>query len=152
MPGSDSPAARRPRYTLRVLFVAVAAIALVATWINTYRIAERNRLLESENRRLRNEVGALSVEDETRFHAIQIPTNNELEWAWRIWIPEGRSYRVRSCGGQIPKQGFPKFGGTIVISQPGEHVVRYRIRRSPRDNLWWGELSTNHARVGNDDR
>jgi hypothetical protein len=148
MPASDSPDTRRPRYTLRVLFAAVAVIALVVTWVNTYRIAARNRLLEVENRRLRNEVGALSVEDESQFHAIQIPTNDELEWAWRIWIPDGRSYRVRAVGGQIPKESFPQFGGTITISQPGEHVVRYRIRRGPRDDLWWGEMSASGARVG----
>jgi hypothetical protein len=83
-PISNSPHMRRPHYTLRVLFAAVAVIALVVTWVNMYRLTARNRLLEAENQRLRNEVGALSVEDETQFHAIGIPTNDEREWAWRI--------------------------------------------------------------------
>jgi hypothetical protein len=141
---------RRPRFTLRVLFFVVALVALVVSLINTYRIAQRNRLLEAENQRLRNEVGELSVEDESQFHAIQVATDNELEWAWRIWIPEGRSYRLRSIGGQIPKEGFPQSGGTIYLREPGEHVVRYRIRRDPRDDKWYGATSTTGGSVGKD--
>ncbi|MEX2138864.1 MAG: hypothetical protein WD894_06355 [Pirellulales bacterium] len=135
MQTSNPPSPRRPRFTLRVLLVAVAVIALVVSWVNTNRIATRNRLLEAENRRLRNDFGELSVEDETRFHAIGVPTNNELEWAWRIWVSEGHSYHIRVAGGQVPKEGFPQTGyGATTISEPGEHEVRYRIRRDPRDN------------------
>jgi hypothetical protein len=142
------PPARRPRFTLRVLLFVVALVALIVSLINTYRIAQRNRLLEAENQRLRNEVGELSIEDETRFHAIQVPADNEFEWAWRIWIPEGHSYRVRVASGQIPKEGFPQSGGTLYLREAGEHVVRYRIRRDPRNNQWQGTLQTTGGSVG----
>jgi hypothetical protein len=147
MAPSDQPS-RRLRFTLRVLFVAIAGIALVVSWINTYRIAQRNRLLETENERLRNEVGDLSIEDETRLHVIRVRTDNKMEWAWRIWIPEGHSYRVRAFSGQVPKEGFPKSGGMMLLSKPGEHWIRYRIRRDPRNNQWQGTLHTTVGSVG----
>jgi hypothetical protein len=105
-------------------------------------------MLETEIRRLRDDFGELSIEDESRFHAIGIPTNNKLEWAWRIWIPEGHSYRVRSFGEKISKEGFPQGGNTITISEPGEHIVRYRIRRDPRNSVWWGEIEANYSILG----
>jgi hypothetical protein len=151
MPAADLPATRRPRYTLRVLFIAVAGIALAVTWVNIYRLSERNRILVAENRRLRDEVGELTVEDESQFHAMRTASNNELEWVWRIWIPEGRSYQLRSFDESIPKAGFPQGGGTLILRDPGEHWVRYRIERNPRDNRWRGTLSTRGGSVGGDD-
>jgi hypothetical protein len=141
-----SPAPGR-RFTLRALFVGVAAIAIAASWVNTYRIAQRNRLLETENRRLRDEVGELSVDDDSRLHIIRVDTKNEFEWAWRVWVPEGRSYRLRVIGDRIPKQGFRDDGGTTFLREPGEHFVRYRIGRDPRDNRWSGTLSTRGAGI-----
>jgi hypothetical protein len=38
--------------------------------------------------------------------------------------------------------------GTITILQPGEHVVRYRIRKDLRNDRWWGEMSASHAKMG----
>jgi hypothetical protein len=149
MPSSDQPSSRRRlRFTLRVLLVAVAGFALVVTWINTYRITQRIRSLEVENRRLRDELGELSVEDPSQLHAIRIDTENEFEWAWRIWIPEGHRYRIQWFGGPIPKEGFPRPGNTIPLSEPGEHVVRYRIRRDPRDNRMYGSVWTRDAIAG----
>ena len=145
MHASEQGPARGRRYTLRALFVGIAAIAVVATWVNSYRVAQRNRLLEAENRRLRDEVGELSVEDESRLHAIRAATNHDFEWAWRVWILEGHTYRLRVVGDRIPRQGFPDDGGTTILREPGEHFVRYRIQRDPRDNRWIGILSTRVA-------
>jgi hypothetical protein len=148
MQTSDQPSSRRWRFTLRVLFIAVAVVALAVSWINSYRITQRLRLLEVENRRLRDEAGELSIEDPSIFHVIQIDTNNEFEWAWRLWVPEGHRYRIQSFGGPIPKEGFPRSSGTISISEPGEHLVRYRIRRDPRDNRMYGSIWTRDVIAG----
>jgi hypothetical protein len=150
MPSSEQPSGRRWRFTLRVLFIAVAVVALVVSWINTYRITQRIRLLEVENRRLRDDAGELSVEDPSLFHVMRIDTNTEFEWAWRMWIPEGHSYQIKSFAGEVPKEGFPRPGNTIRVSEPGEHVVRYRIRRDPRDNRMYGSTWAHDvvARIG----
>ena len=148
MQSSDQPTGRRLRFTLRLMFVAVAGVALVVSWINTYHVTQRIRLLEVENRRLRDEAGELSIEDPSLFHVIRIDTDTEFEWAWRIWIPEGHSYQIKSFGGKIPKEGFPRPSNTIRVSEPGEHVVRYRIRRDPRDNRMYGSIWTRDVIAG----
>jgi hypothetical protein len=145
MRASEQGYAGGRRFTLRALLVGIAAIAVVATWVNSYRIVQRNRLLEAENRRLRDEVGELSVDDESRLHAIRVASKEEFDWTWRVSIPEGHVYRLRVVGDRIPGQGFPDEGGAVFLREPGEHFVRYRIQRDPRDNRWSGTLSTRGA-------
>lgn len=143
-------------FSLRVLLGAVAVVALfvhgVLLMVRNQRLEGDNRRLRDDLRRLRDEAGALTIEDESRLHIIRIATDNELEWSWRIWVPEGRSYLLRSVGGQVPKEGFPRTGGTITLSDAGEQLIRYRIRKNPRDGRWYGALSTTGASVGKDEQ
>jgi hypothetical protein len=117
---------------------------------NNRGLAQRNQSLEKENRRLRDEVGELSIEDESQLHAIRLPNKDYFEWTWRIWIPRGRGYRVRCVDGKIPAEGWPEGtgGGTITLREPGEHVVRYRVLGDPKDGRHYGSLSTRSASVG----
>jgi hypothetical protein len=129
------------------LVLMTTIIALSITVATLYR--EIGPLRE-EVARLRNEVGELNVEDPTKLHAIRVNTDRELEWRWRIWIPDGASYRLRAHGGPVPKEGCPHDGGTMYLREPGEHVVRYLIRRDPRDGRWNGSLHTRTGSVGKD--
>jgi hypothetical protein len=135
------------RFSLLTLLLVTAIVALSVTVAMLYR--ELGPLRE-EVSRLRNEVGELNVEDPTKLHAIRVETDNELEWKWRIWIPEGASYRLRGDGGPVPKEGYPMTGGTMYLREPGEHVIRYQIRRDPRDGRWNGSLHTQTGSVGKD--
>lgn len=135
------------RFSLRTLLLVTAIIALSVTVAMQYR--ELGPLRE-EVARLRREVGELTVEDPTKLHAIRVETENELEWKWRIWIPEGASYRLRSHGGPIPKEGYPTDGGTTYLRKPGEYIIRYVIRRDPRDGRWNGSLHSPRGSVGKD--
>lgn len=143
-------ASRRPtriRFSISTLVLASTIVALSVTVATLYRELGP---LRKEVAMLRNEVGQLHVENPTKLHAIRIDTDNELEWKWRIWIPEGTSYRLRAHGGPVPKQAFPRDGGTMFLREPGEHVIRYRIRRDPRDGRWNGSLHTDSGSVGKD--
>ena len=139
MPDEEHKPNRGLRFSLRTLmllttFVAMA-VSLLVSARNNRRLARINESLGKENRRLRDEVGELSIEDEGQLHAIRIPTDSYLEWTWRVWIPQGREYRLRCVGDQIPKEGWPSgTGGTMWLRQAGEHVIRYRIRRDPKDD------------------
>ena len=138
---------KRARYSMRTLIVVTTIIALSITVAMLYREVGP---LREELARLRNEVGELNIEDPTKLHAIRVDTNSELEWKWRIWIPEGASYRLRAHGGPVHQQGYPIRGGTMHLREPGEHVIRYRIRRDPRDGRWNGSLHTQTGSVGKD--
>jgi len=141
---------RRPqrlRFSIRTLLLVTTIVALSITVVMLQREVGP---LREEVARLRNEVGELNVGDLKKLHAIRIDTDSELEWKWRIWVPEGVSYRLRSNGGQIPKEGYPGQGGTMYLREPGEHVIRYLIRRDPRNGHWNGSLHTQTGSVGKD--
>lgn len=143
----DAPAPRCRRFSLLTLLLATTLMALAVTVAMLYRELGP---LRKEVARLRDETGELNVMDPARLHAIRVDTYSELEWKWRIWIPEGAVYRVRGHGGPVSKQGYPKGGGTIYLREPGEHVIRYVIRRDPRDHRWYGGLHTPTASAGKD--
>ena len=139
----------RPRFSLLTLLLLTAITALALTvgilWQDVGPLSQ-------EVRRLRNEVGELHIEDPTKLHAIRVETDNELEWKWRIWIPEGARYRLHSNGELISAAGYPREGGTITHEEPGEHVVRYLIRRDPRDEKWYGSFHFNRMSAGKDEQ
>ena len=108
------------------------------------------RPLRKEVAELRTEVGRLNINDPTKLHVMRVESENDLEWKWRLWIPEGASYALRATGGMVPKEGFPTDGSTMYLREPGEHVIRYVIRRNPRDDQWYGRLHTQNGSVGSD--
>jgi hypothetical protein len=138
---------KHARFSILTLMLVTAIVALSITVATLYREVGP---LRKEVTRLRNEVGELNIDDPTMLHAIRIDTDSELGWKWRIWVPEGASYRLRGYGGQVPKEGYPSQGGTMYLREPGEHVVRYLIRRDPRDGRWNGSLHTRSGSVGKD--
>ena len=135
------------RFSILTLVLVTTIIALSITVAMLYREVGP---LREEVARLRDEVGELDIDDHTKLHAIRVDTEDELEWKWRIWLPVGVSYRLRAYGGQIPTDGYPLDGGTIYLREPGEHVVRYLIRRDRRDGRWNGSLHTRSGSVGKD--
>ena len=155
MPESTATKKRGPQFSLSTLVVlmtfATLLVGLVASLRNNRHLADMNQTLAKENRRLRDEVGELSIEDKRQMHAIRIPLESYGEWGewkWRIWIPEGQSYRLRCVGGEIPAEGWPQDGGTIWLRDAGEQVIRYQMRRDATDDQWYGHLYTRGASIG----
>lgn len=138
---------KSPRFSLLTLLLlgTIAGLSF-AVW----KLGSQVRPLKEEVKRLRAEVGELHIEDPTKLHAMQVETDNELEWKWRIWIPAGMKYKVRSADGEIPDEGFPGSGGSIYIRESGEHVIRYVITRDSRDDKWYGKLVHRGGSVGRD--
>lgn len=158
MSRNDSPSdrPRRLRVSLLTLMllmtIAALAIGLVVVGRNNRRLEEANQSLAVENRRLRDEVGELSIDDPKKLYAIRIETDSYLDWRWRIWIPKGRTYRLRCVAGEVPAEGRPQErGGTIMLYDDGDQVIRYQIRRDPRDGKMYGSLSVPGASVSKDE-
>ncbi len=144
----DDSAPTTYRLTQFSLVNLVLMTTIVALAITVYRLWHEVAPLRAEVKLLRNEVGELYVEDASKLHAIQVETENQLEWKWRIWVPEGASYAVRSYGDQVPEKGYPKWGGTMYLREPGEHVLRYIIRFDPENDRWEGGLQMEGGSVG----
>ena len=140
------PAPRRFRFSLQTLVsaVTIVAMAIVIGLLYTELVP-----LREENARLRDEVGELTIEDDSKFHAILTPQSNhsELTYKWRIWIPLGKSYQLRYESRAIPKQGFPSGHGTIAIMEPGEQWIEYCIFRDADSGKWHDMLQTRQVSV-----
>lgn len=126
-----------------MLLVTIAALAL-AVW----RLSAELVPLRVENRRLRNGVGELTVEDESLLHAIKIEQPDDYTWKWRVWIPKGRAYRLHYQTSLIGQSGAGQSSATITMDDPGEHWIEYRIRRDRDSGKWMDELATEQGTVG----
>jgi len=122
----------------------VTVLALIGSAWNSYRLAEVNRALRVENRRLRDEVGELTIDDPEQVQLVQVPRSDH-EWMFRVWIPEGRPYQARVAD-EVPAEGFPADGGMIGL-QPGEQVLRYVVERD-QDGKWFGKMTCANGTVG----
>lgn len=122
-------------------------MALLACGITIFRLWHEVGPLHVEVRQLRNETGRLSIDDASKPHVVQVRTNDEFTWKWRVWIPEGRAYRLQLATQDIPKTGYPATQGMILLDEPGETWIEYRIAPSPNHH-WMDKLSTSTASVG----
>jgi hypothetical protein len=144
-PGVSSSPGTRPRFSL---LTALLLTALVAAGIVIWQLYAELVPLRAENRRLRDEVGELSIEDETKFHAVAVRTDDDLTWKWRIWIPQGGKYQLHYSSEQIPETGFAPSHGWISVGEAGEHWVEYRIRQDAESGQWMDQLLTQGGSVG----
>jgi hypothetical protein len=103
--------------------------------------------LRAEVRHLRDEVGKLSIDDESKIHAIEVRSSEPLLWKWRVWVPQGQSVLVRSQWGNIPSSGVPPAGGSLHL-KPGENWITLRAHPSPSGNSWSAQLETATSSVG----
>jgi hypothetical protein len=145
---------QRHRFRPRIsLLSALLLMTIVGLMIVVAQLWREVGPLRAEVAQLRNETGRLSVDDPTKIHAIQVNTGDELTWKWRVWIPKGRMYVVRGYGDGVPKEGFPKDGGTMRIREPGEHVITYDIDRDRTSGKWFGKTTMiGTGSVGKDDQ
>jgi hypothetical protein len=135
----------RPRFSMLTIVLLMAIVALsLALWTRHRELVP----LRSEVRKLRNEVGPLSIEDESKFHAVRAPSHDEYTWRWRIWIPAGQKYRVTYVGEKIPASGLSTPRVNATLSESGEHVVEYRIRPDVRSGVWSDLLRAGNVGVG----
>ena len=83
----------------------VAGAAVVALGIGLYRVGQEVVPLRESIIRLRQEMGYFQVDDETRVHAQRVATKLPSAWKWRLFLPDGRSYRIHCFVGVAPDLG-----------------------------------------------
>jgi hypothetical protein len=137
-----------PRFSL---FSALLLMTIVGLAIVVVQLWREVGPLRADVRRLRDEAGALSIDDPTKPCAIQVRTANDVTWKWRLWIPKGRAYVLNYASENIPKQGFPASHSSITLDEPGETWVEYQIApdSTSGSGIWMDHLRMlNGASVG----
>jgi hypothetical protein len=85
-----SPLRRRwLQFSLRgMLLLTVLAAVGFSLW-TSYRQQEENRRLKTEVKQLNAELGKIHIEagEEHKLHAVVVPTFDEHNWRWRVYIP-----------------------------------------------------------------
>ncbi|QDT67860.1 hypothetical protein MalM25_07670 [Planctomycetes bacterium MalM25] len=148
---------RRPRVSLLnlllLLTTAALAVGLYQARQENIRILARVGPLEAENKRLRAEQGALTVEDPQKVYAIRLPEIMESVWRYRVYLPPGRDYYVAAQANDLP-QGEAmlrvRFGGdqppgtsTIASGRAKNGGRQAGMGRAPGEILVTVRLYTN---------
>jgi hypothetical protein len=140
-----TPAARKwvPRFSLLTVLLVMN---LVACGITIYRQWRELVPMRAELKKLRNEVGALTIDDETKLHAILMPTTERRMWKWRVWVPEGANVTVHYRWNDVPVKGVPKSQRSAPLF-PGENIVSFQPGKDD-DGNWRISFSTPSTSYG----
>jgi hypothetical protein len=104
--------------------------------------------MQAEIATLRTDLGYLTIDDPAQVHAIQVNTGDPLVCQWRIFLPPGRSYRIRTASGFLPDQSGPtKRAWWDSIQQHLALGKRLEELPSQRD-FWFAKV--NEMGVGDD--
>lgn len=139
---SDIPRPRRAwtlRFSLLSLCILVAIACVAAAW---YGMRTRERAAiekaakleatvksqQAEIRRLRAELGYLTIADRTKVHAVQLKCSEDYHWKWRVYLPPGKPWKLCYVQGQIPGQGFENVPASSSTIEGGEFTVEALIR------------------------
>jgi hypothetical protein len=123
-----------PRFSLLtvLLVMTIAGLSLVI-WRQWREVGP----LRAEVRRLRNEVGELSIDDRTKVYAIRIPTKEPLSWKWRVWLPDATGGVIHFHFGEVARDGFPDSHHSSGLGlHAGEHVIELKVFRDPVSGKW----------------
>jgi hypothetical protein len=91
----------RPRISLLTAFLLTTIVGLV---IAVALFSREIGPLRTEVRRLRSEIGYLSIDDPNRACAVSVPTFEDDTWKWRIYLPVGGQYSICSRSGHLPSR------------------------------------------------
>jgi hypothetical protein len=125
----------RLRFSLATLLLsAVIAALFIALWTTGQRWKKDAR----EVQKFRDQVGELTIADPNRVHVIRVPLAGSLKWAWRVYLPANREYRLHLATGDVPKDGLPGPGEAMQmyspIHCPGEFLLSASVEKDYRGN------------------
>ncbi|MEO1498589.1 MAG: hypothetical protein AAFV43_15705 [Planctomycetota bacterium] len=141
---SDSPTDHRPRFRLSLLnlllitALAAASLAIATLWREVGPL--RDEVLG-----YRQQLGYLTVPagEADRVHAVAVESERRHEWRFRVFLPEGRTYRLYFREGELPRR-TPELieakdyyaavrssgSGSSRKIDPGEHLLSFRVARA----------------------
>lgn len=119
------PLVHRLRFSLRTFLVTLMLLSLIGS--NLY-VSFKWRHAQSENQRLRDELGYITIDDPTLFYVREIPTHKWGEWRWRIYVPSDAVYCLAKR--EVPETGVTRAEHIYCGGFPsGERLVDLRLER-----------------------
>lgn len=142
----------RPRIStlnaLLLMTIVAMAIVVVQSSRRTLELRKEVEAVGNENRRLRDEVGELTILDSKKPHAIQVRTNEDHSWKWRVWVPEGMNLRLLCKFGDVPRTGVPAgVRDPSILFGGGECWFSLKVKQDP-ENRWMAYFTTSNGTQG----
>ncbi len=136
---SDVPNDDLPRGWFRFSILNLLLLTTVVVLGITVAIqATKLGPLSKEVNRLKAERDELHVVDPTKINAVQLTTNREYEWKWKVWIPEGVEYGFSLCEANAKAEDVRRESNAAYSC--GEIEITYRIEFDPLSKIWKGKL------------
>ena len=133
---NEEPRRFRPQMSLLTFLLLAALFCLgVSHWNNSRQLST----ILPELRQLRDEQGQLSIEDESKFHAVALDSEPNT-WRWRLFIPKGVRYKWNIACEDIPQNSPPTRPGVSTVSNEpywendNEVLVTARLREGENGN------------------
>ncbi len=134
------------------LLTALLLITITGMAIKIVQLRLEVDPLRRDLRILRKAIGQLSIEDESKLHAMAVPTLQDLTWSWRVWIPQGRPVTLHYQWGNVPRKGVPSKRNSVTLP-PGEQSIWLNaMQRGVRRSEIEVTLDTSGGMVGDSTR
>ena len=136
----------RPRISL---FSALLLMTIVGLAIVTTRLWREVSPLRDEVFRLRQELGYLSIKDENKIYAIEVPSTDPDARRYRVYLPKNKSLKIYDRIHTLPgrplgmtqrdwlKNLLQSRSGTTSSVDGGEFTVEVRLRHNPEKKNEW---------------
>jgi hypothetical protein len=123
----------RLRFSLRALLFVTAFVVVVAS--HTYT-SWQLREVRQENILLRQEIDRFPVEDESKLHVAAITSPDPLTWRWRVYVPRGRKFVLRTEHKNLPVDGLPTPLGWVGDELAAGELIVTVTAHKERNGRW----------------
>ncbi len=130
------------------LLTAMLLITIVGMAIKIVQLRLELDPLRRDLRMLRKSLGQLSIDDESKLHAIAVPTLQDLTWSWRVWIPQGRQVTLHYQWGNVPRTGVPSKRNSVTLPPGEQSIWLSAMQVGPRASEIEVTLDTSGGMVG----
>jgi hypothetical protein len=136
----------RPRISILTALLLTAILGMAIVLVQLWRSVEP---LRAENRRLRSELGYLSILDENKVYATEVASDEPDTHRYRVYIPKKGTFklhtRIFSIPGRPTAETKADWIATLLKSRsgssseiaPGEYTIDVKLRRNLDDEESW---------------
>jgi hypothetical protein len=129
----------RPRYSLLTLLLVVLTASAIL--VSILADAEKKNL-QAQHDRLKSKLGVLKITDPAKPHAIVSGRSyvSEAAWRWRVYLPEGKTWRFVYFLENIPENGYPAERGMnlgwVMKGDDPEFVLEAAFTKRQDQDRW----------------